>query len=32
MGYSEKTAKEVAALFAESFVKTSKKSTSSGAM
>jgi len=32
IGYSEKTAKEVAALFAESFVKTSKKSTSSGVM
>jgi organic hydroperoxide reductase OsmC/OhrA len=32
MGYSEETAKEVAALFAESFVKSSKKSSSSGAM
>jgi hypothetical protein len=30
IGYSEETAKEVAALFAESFVKTSKKSSSSG--
>ena len=32
MGYTEETAKEVAAMFAESFVKTSKKSSSSGAM
>ena len=32
IGYSEETAKGVAALFAESFVKTSKKSPSSGAM
>ena len=32
MGYSEETAKEVATLFAESFVKSSKKSASSGAM
>jgi len=30
MGYTEETAKEVAAMFAESFVKTSKKSSSSG--
>jgi hypothetical protein len=32
IGYTEETAKEVAAMFAESFVKTSKKSLSSGAM
>ena len=32
IGYSEETAKEVAAIFAESFVKSSKKSASSGAM
>jgi organic hydroperoxide reductase OsmC/OhrA len=32
IGYSEETAKEVAALFAESFVKSSKKSSSSAAM
>ena len=32
IGYSEETAEEVAALFAESFVKSSKKSASSGAM
>jgi hypothetical protein len=32
IGYSEETAKEVAGMFAESFVKTSKKSTSSGVM
>jgi hypothetical protein len=30
MGYTEETAKEVAAMFAESFVKTSKRSSSSG--
>ena len=30
MGYTGETAKEVAAMFAESFVKTSKKSSSSG--
>ena len=30
MGYSEETAKEITAMFAESFVKTSKKSSSSG--
>jgi hypothetical protein len=30
MGYTEETANEVAAMFAESFVKTSKKSSSSG--
>jgi hypothetical protein len=30
MGYSEKTAKEITAMFAESFVKTSKRSSSSG--
>jgi Holliday junction resolvasome RuvABC DNA-binding subunit len=32
LGYTEETAKEVAAMFAESFVKSSKKSSSSGAM
>jgi organic hydroperoxide reductase OsmC/OhrA len=30
MGYSEETAKEITAMFAESFVKTSKRSSSSG--
>jgi organic hydroperoxide reductase OsmC/OhrA len=29
MGYTEETAKEVAGMFAESFVKTSKRSSSS---